>query len=47
MGDRGQGDQIGRIFTHWVMVYFGQFFQENLHQYVVKNILVYVELHFN
>jgi hypothetical protein len=20
----GQGDQIGRIFAHWVIVYFGQ-----------------------
>jgi hypothetical protein len=20
-----QGDQIGRIFAHWVIVYFGQF----------------------
>jgi hypothetical protein len=22
-----QGDQIGRIFTHWAIVYFGQFFE--------------------
>jgi hypothetical protein len=22
----GQGDQIGRIFTHWAIAYFGQFF---------------------
>jgi hypothetical protein len=21
-----QGDQIGRIFAHWAIVYFGQFF---------------------
>jgi hypothetical protein len=21
-----QSDQIGRIFTHWVIIYFGQFF---------------------
>jgi hypothetical protein len=21
-----QGDQIGRIFAHWVIVYFGQIF---------------------
>jgi hypothetical protein len=25
-----QGDQIGRIFDHWVIVYFGQLF-ENYH----------------
>jgi hypothetical protein len=23
---RGQGDQIGRILAHWVIVYFGQIF---------------------
>jgi hypothetical protein len=22
----GQGDQIGRIFAYWAIVYFGQFF---------------------
>jgi hypothetical protein len=22
-----QGDQIGRIFAHWVIVHFGQFFE--------------------
>jgi hypothetical protein len=22
-----QGDQIGRIFTYWVIVYFGQFLE--------------------
>jgi hypothetical protein len=25
-GGANQGDQIGRIFAHWVLVYFGQFF---------------------
>jgi hypothetical protein len=24
---REQGDQIGRIFAHWVILYYGQFFQ--------------------
>jgi hypothetical protein len=23
---RGQGDQIGRFFVHWVIVYFWEFF---------------------
>jgi hypothetical protein len=22
-----QGDQIGRIFAHWVIIYFGQFIE--------------------
>jgi hypothetical protein len=25
--DAGQGDQIGRIFANWVIVYFGQFYE--------------------
>jgi hypothetical protein len=25
----GQGDQIGWIFAHWVIVYFGQFFKSS------------------
>jgi hypothetical protein len=24
----GQGDQIGRIFAYWSIVYFGQFFED-------------------
>jgi hypothetical protein len=24
---RSQGDQIGRIFAHWVIFFFGQFFE--------------------
>jgi hypothetical protein len=24
-----QGDQIGRIFAHWAIVYFGQFFEND------------------
>jgi hypothetical protein len=24
-----QGDQIGRIFAHWVLVYFGQIFDNS------------------
>jgi hypothetical protein len=25
--NRGQGDQIGRIFAHWATSFFGQFFE--------------------
>jgi hypothetical protein len=30
-----QGDQIGRIFAYWVIVYVGQFYAK-ISQYVVK-----------
>jgi hypothetical protein len=25
-----QGEQIGRIFAHWAMVFFGQFFRKQI-----------------
>jgi hypothetical protein len=30
-----QGDQIGRLFAYWVIVYFGQCF-ENLQKYIAQ-----------
>jgi hypothetical protein len=46
---REQGDQIGRIFAQWVIVYFGQFYKDyrsNPNFWATLSLLIYYVIFF-
>jgi hypothetical protein len=37
-----QGDQIGRIFAYWVIVYYGQFYAKKYHRSKIFGLLLFM-----